>query len=57
MKPRFRPVLERTLEEGINLGYNRAHKHVDRPTEQGLKSAILDAIMLCIEEQFVLDDD
>ena len=33
MKPNFRKVLEMALEEGVRYGYNRAHKHIENPTE------------------------
>ena len=33
MKPKFRVILERALEEGIRRGYRRAYKHVETPTE------------------------
>ena len=29
MKPNFRNVLEMALEEGVRVGWNRAHKYVE----------------------------
>lgn len=31
MKPRFRVVLERAIEDGARYGYNRAFKHNPEP--------------------------
>ena len=30
MKPKFRVILERALEEGIRCGYRRAFKHIEK---------------------------
>ena len=40
------------VEEGVALGYHRAHKHVDQPDEQQLRQAIEEAVMGCIAEWF-----
>ena len=50
-------VLSECVEDGINLGYTRAHKHTDNPTEQQIKAAIADAAMLQICEYFIFDGD
>jgi hypothetical protein len=44
MKPRLMPAMERCIEDGITLGWNRAHKHTDTPTEAQIKASIEDAI-------------
>ena len=44
MKPRLMPAMERCIEDGITLGWNRAHKHTDTPTEAQIKAGIEDAI-------------
>lgn len=48
MKPRFDAVLEMCVENGLALGYNRAHKHDEHPTEQMIfdyqRTAIFDEI-------------
>jgi hypothetical protein len=33
------------IEGGINRGWNRAHKHTDKPTEEQVKDAIYEAVM------------
>lgn len=37
-------VICRAIEEGINYGWNRAHKHTPNPTEEEFKAAIYNAI-------------
>lgn len=59
LKPRTYQVLQRAVEEGISYGYRRAHKHLEEgqtPSEQSLKDAIEDAVMLNITEWFHIDD-
>lgn len=46
------PLLERCIEEGIELGWSRAHKHTDAPTEEQIRSHINEAIWLTIHEWF-----
>lgn len=43
-------VLEHAIEEGLKLGFNRAHKHTDSPTEEDLLEHQRRAIMECLEE-------
>jgi hypothetical protein len=57
MKVNTRALLERCIEEGLRDGYRRAHKHVDKPSEIGMKCAIEDAIWLHIDEFFEFDDE
>jgi hypothetical protein len=56
MKPKFLPLLERCIGNGIDLGYNRAHKHTDSPTQQQMGQAIYDAIMNEIFESFDFEE-
>ena len=44
-KVRLYPILARAVEEGIAYGYNRAHKHVDQPSEEAIRTAIHNAVM------------
>lgn len=44
MKFKAYTIIERAIEEGIDYGYNRAHKHTDKPSEALLKGEILNAI-------------
>lgn len=51
-----RNVLADCIENGIAIGYNRAHKHVDDPSEQMLKISIEHAIWNEIDDYFLFDE-
>lgn len=57
MRPRTYSILDRAVEEGVKLGYNRAHKHTSKPTEALLLERIQDAVMEKICEVFEFDND
>ena len=40
MKPKFLPVLEMCIENGLTYGYRRAFKHNDNPTEEQITDQI-----------------
>jgi hypothetical protein len=48
MKPKTYQLLEFAIENGLKLGYRRAHKHNDQPSEEYIleqqKEAILNEI-------------
>lgn len=48
-------VLSECIEIGINMGWNRAHKHTDNPNEEQLKEEIERYILLQISEKFKFD--
>ena len=50
MKFKAYNLLERAIDEGINYGYQRAHKHTDNPTEALIKGEIYNAVMNSICE-------
>lgn len=52
MTPKTLPLLEQCIETGIALGWSRAHKHTDTPTEQSIKQQMMDAIMLELHTWF-----
>jgi len=52
MKPKTYVILERAVSEGALLGYRRAFKHVENPSEGAIADAITDAVMLTISEVF-----
>ena len=52
MKPNTYVILQRAVEEGALLGYRRAFKHVENPTEDAIVEAITDSIMLTVSEVF-----
>lgn len=50
-------VLERAIEEGIEAGYRRAFKHIEKPTGDAIKESIFDYVMLEIGNYFTFSDD
>ena len=56
MKPNTYVILERAVEEGARLGYRRAFKHVENPSEEAIVEAIVDGVMLSVSEVFVFSD-
>ena len=57
MKTRIYYVLSRAVEEGISYGWQRAHKHTDKPDEAHILDQIEQAIMNAICETFSFDDE
>lgn len=55
MTPKFLNVLEMCIETGIEIGWSRAHKHVDTPEPHAVKHAIYDNIMRELYEWFDFD--
>jgi hypothetical protein len=49
-------LLSRCIEEGIQRGINRAHKHTDNPSESSLIIEIQNAIELELFEWFDFSD-
>lgn len=45
-------VLSRAVEEGYRRGWNRAHKHTDKPGEDHIEDQVIAAIMGEICEVF-----
>ncbi len=43
-------VISRAVEEGVGLGWRRAHKHTVRPTEESAIEAIVAAVMTSLDE-------
>lgn len=56
LKVNIYKVLQDSIEIGIDAGYRRAFKHTDNPSEEHIKSEILNYIMLQISENFIFDD-
>lgn len=57
MRPNTYVILERAVESGALLGYKRAFKHNENPSEGAIVDAITDAIMLTISEVFVFENE
>lgn len=56
LKPKTYPILLQAVEEGVLYGYNKAHKHVDKPDEILLVECIVKATMESVLEWFDIDD-
>ena len=56
MRPKFYALLQACIEDGLDRGYSRAHKHTDNPTPLALKESQFDAIMLELNEWFDFED-
>ena len=52
MRPNTYVILQRAVEEGALLGYRRAFKKVENPTEEFIVESLTDAIMLTVSEVF-----
>ena len=52
MKPKILPVLEMCIENGLTIGYRRAFKHTDNPTEEQITNQIRESIMNELYEWF-----
>lgn len=57
MKPKFDAVLEMCIENGLALGYRRAHKHDDNPTENHIFDCQRAAIFEEIYQWFDMEDN
>ena len=57
MKVKMYPLIERLVEEGIDAGWNRAHKHTDTPDEETIKNCIHQYIMNGFDEAFEFDQE
>ena len=57
MKPKFYPVLQMAVEDGVTYGLTRAHKHTDKPTHDQVVNAVTEAVLNSICEWFDLDQD
>lgn len=56
MKPKPIPVIEDCVQQGLKIGYNRAHKHNDKPDEKQILDQQHNAIMQEIFERFDIED-
>ena len=57
MRVRAYDVLRRAIEEGIEYGWRRAHKHTDTPDDEAIKEQILTGILNEVSEYFDFDDE
>tara|TARA_B110000977_G_scaffold189928_1_gene260099 strand:+ start:625 stop:804 length:180 start_codon:yes stop_codon:yes gene_type:complete len=57
MKVKMYPLIERLVDEGIEAGWNRAHKHTDAPVEETIKNCIQEYIMNGFDEAFEFNQE
>ena len=57
MKPKLHLVLELAIKNGIDYGWNRAHKHTDTPSEDLIKQEMEEAIWHEIYEWFDMGEN
>ena len=57
MRIKMYRLIERLVEEGIEAGWNRAHKHTDEPYGDGIKDNIQRYIMNGFDEAFEFDQE
>ena len=57
MKPKFRVILDQAISEGVKIGYRRAFKHNEEPTEEAICETIEDCVMSSLYEYFDFDED
>ncbi len=57
MKIKMYPLIERIVEEGIEAGWNRAHKHSEEPYGDAIKDNIQRYIMHGFDEAFEFDQE
>tara|TARA_R110000824_G_scaffold17114_6_gene69945 strand:- start:4221 stop:4415 length:195 start_codon:yes stop_codon:yes gene_type:complete len=57
MKVKMYPLLEQIVEQGIDAGWNRAHKHTDTPDEETIKNCIEQYIMNGFDGYFEFDTE
>jgi len=52
MRVKFRVILDQAISEGVKIGYRRAFKHVENPTEEAICETIEDCVMSSLYEYF-----
>ena len=57
LRPKTWLVLETAVTDGVARGFNRAHKHNDKPTEEDIKHHVIECVLGDISEWFHVDND
>jgi hypothetical protein len=55
MKPNWYFIICRAIEDGLKLGWNRAHKHVDNPESETILEHQNNAIFELLSEIVIWD--
>lgn len=56
MRVKEYPVLVQAVENGVTLGWNRAHKHDSEPNDETVMAAVREAVLNEICEAFDFDN-
>jgi len=56
VKPKYHVILEMAIEQGVQRGWRRAHKHVEQPSENAIFDHISDEVMSAITDYFTFED-
>lgn len=57
IRARTYEVLRRAVEDGIEYGWRRAHKHTDAPESEAIKEQVAQGILNEVCEWFDFDDE
>jgi hypothetical protein len=57
MKPKFRPILEMAVEQGVRYGYNRAFKHDSEPHVDAIVEHIVDQVISSLDDWFDFEEE
>ncbi len=57
MKPKIHVILSQAINEGVLLGYRRAFKHNEDPSEEVICETIEECVMSQIYEYFTFDEE
>jgi hypothetical protein len=57
MVPKFRLILEMAIDEGVCIGYWKAHKHVEDPSPDAIIESIQEHVMSKMYEYFDFDEE
>ena len=55
MKPNYYKIIEDCIATGTSIGFQRAHKHDDKPERVVIEEKIISAIMEQMNENFIFD--
>jgi hypothetical protein len=56
MKVKYHVIIARCIDDGITMGWQRAHKHTDTPDVTAIHEAIASAINLLLDDVFDFSD-
>lgn len=57
MRVKFRVILDQAISEGVKIGYRRAFKHNEEPTDEVICETIEECVMSAIYEYFTFDSE